>query len=98
MPDLAIIIVNYNTCDLLRNCLTSIYQSQGDFSYQVVVVDNASTDGSAAMVSTDFPQADLISSQVNDGFAFANNLGLRRVGFAADGEPGSGGASGPAMG
>ena len=87
MPDLAIIIVNYNTCDLLRNCLTSIYQSQGDFSYQVVVVDNASTDGSAAMVSTDFPQVDLISSQVNDGFAFANNLGLRRVEFAADGQP-----------
>jgi N-acetylglucosaminyl-diphospho-decaprenol L-rhamnosyltransferase len=90
MPDLAIVIVNYNTRDLLRDCLTSIYQSQGDFSYIVVVVDNASPDGSAAMVSAEFPQVDLISSQVNGGFAFANNLGLRRVGFAVDGAPGPG--------
>jgi hypothetical protein len=88
MPDLAIIIVNYNTCDLLRDCLTSIYLSQGDFSYLVVVVDNASSDGSVAMVSTEFPQVDLVSSPVNGGFAFGNNLGLRRVGFAADGQPG----------
>lgn len=86
MLDLAIIIVNYNTSDLLRNCLNSIYQSQGDLSYTVVVVDNASPDDSAAMVRTEFRQAKLIGSQVNGGFAYANNLGLRHVGF---GEVGS---------
>ena len=90
MLDLAIIIVNYNTRDLLRDCLTSIYRSQGELSYKVIVVDNASPDGSAAMVRAEFPQTDLIASQVNGGFASANNLGLRRVGFAVDGRPGPG--------
>jgi N-acetylglucosaminyl-diphospho-decaprenol L-rhamnosyltransferase len=88
MLDLAIIIVNYNTRDLLRDCLTSIYLSQGDLSFRVIVVDNASADESAAMVQTEFPQTDLIASQLNGGFASANNVGLRRVGFASDGTPG----------
>jgi N-acetylglucosaminyl-diphospho-decaprenol L-rhamnosyltransferase len=90
MLDLAIIIVNYNTRDLLRDCLTSIYLSQGDLSFRVIVVDNASADGSAAMVQTEFPQTDLIASQLNGGFASANNVGLRRVGFSSDGTPGPG--------
>ncbi len=88
MLDLAIIIVNYNTCDLLRDCLTSIYRSQGGLSFKVIVVDNASADGSAVMVRAEFSQTELIASQFNGGFAYANNLGLRRAGFAADGTPG----------
>ncbi len=48
--DLAIVILNYNTRDLLRACLRTVYASQGDFSYDVCVVDNASSDGSAEMV------------------------------------------------
>ncbi len=87
MFDLSIIIVNYNTCDLLRDCLTSIYKSQGNFTFKVVVVDNASPDNSAAMVAVEFPQASLIANPVNSGFAAANNLGLRQVGFEADGPP-----------
>ena len=87
MLDLAIIIVNYNTCDLLRDCLVSIYNSQGSIRYWVIVVDNASSDGSAAMVQTEFPQTELICSQKNGGYAFANNLGLRQVGFKDDGSP-----------
>ncbi|MCB9077634.1 MAG: glycosyltransferase family 2 protein [Anaerolineaceae bacterium] len=87
MMDLSIIIVNFNTCKLLRDCLASIYASQGDFSFNVVVVDNCSTDGSAAMVKIEFPQTHLIVSQVNGGFAYANNLGLRWAGFADDGSP-----------
>lgn len=87
MLDLSIIIVNYNTCDLLRDCLQSVYQSQGQLAYEVIVVDNASTDGSAAMVATEFPQAELIVSEENQGFAYANNIGLRRAGFADDGSP-----------
>ncbi len=88
MPDLSIVIVNYNTCDLLRDCLHSLYQSQGEITFEVIVVDNASTDGSAAMVAGEFPQARLIASPVNGGFAYANNLGLKLAGFAVDGTPG----------
>lgn len=81
MLDLGIVIVNYRTCDLLRECLQSIYESRGDFSFQVCVVDNCSQDGSCAMVGEEFPQVQLIASQVNGGYAYANNLGLRAFGF-----------------
>jgi len=81
MLDLGIVIVNYKTCDLLRECLQSIYESRGDFSFQVCVVDNCSQDGSCAMVGKEFPQAQLIESEVNGGYAYANNLGLRAFGF-----------------
>jgi N-acetylglucosaminyl-diphospho-decaprenol L-rhamnosyltransferase len=85
MLDLSIIIVNYNTCDLLRDCLNSIYQSQGHLNFNVVVVDNASPDSSAPMVETEFPQVILVANQINVGFAQANNQGIRQVGFNADG-------------
>jgi len=75
-PDLAIVIVNWNTRDLLRDCLTSVYANRG-VDFQVCVVDNASTDGSAEMVEREFPQAHVIRSLRNGGFAYANNLGLR---------------------
>lgn len=81
MIDLSIIIVNYNTCELLRNCLTSIFQSNSGINFNVVVVDNASTDGSSSMVMSEFSKVELISSTTNGGFAYANNLGLRHVGF-----------------
>ncbi len=81
MLDLAIIIVNYNTRELLRACLRSIYASEGEFSFHVTVVDNASGDGSIEMVREAFPQARAISSSQNGGFAYANNIGLRAYGF-----------------
>ncbi|MCD6289196.1 MAG: glycosyltransferase family 2 protein [Anaerolineae bacterium] len=91
MLDLAIIIVNYNTRALLRECLRSVYASQGDIAFEVCVVDNASTDDSAAMVRAEFPQARLIESSYNGGYAHANNLGLRSFGFtdspSADSRP-----------
>lgn len=87
MFDLSIIIVNYNTCNLLRDCLESIYNSRGNIQFNVIVVDNASSDGSAAMVESQFPQTQLIASPKNGGFAYANNLGLRRAGFDSDGTP-----------
>lgn len=83
MLDLAVIIVNYNTCALLRDCLVSVFASQGDFSYRVCVVDNASTDGSVEMVRREFSQVDLIASSVNGGYPYGNNVGLRHVGFTA---------------
>jgi hypothetical protein len=86
MIDLSIIIVNYNTCDLLRDCLISIFNNKGEIIYKVIVVDNASTDGSVAVVSAEFPQVDLIASRMNGGFAYANNLGLRHAGFNNNGD------------
>ncbi|NOX61029.1 MAG: glycosyltransferase family 2 protein [Chloroflexi bacterium] len=81
MLDLAIIIVNYNTKALLRVCLRSVFASEGDFTYHVTVVDNASQDGSLDMVRAEFPQARAIAAPKNGGFAYANNLGLRSYGF-----------------
>ena len=61
--------------------------SCGDISFKAVVIDNASTDGSQEMVEAHFPDVDLIASEVNGGFAYANNIGLRHVGFGSDGSP-----------
>lgn len=81
MRDLAIIIVNYNTSTLLRDCLTSIRRSQGDYIIKTCVVDNASTDDSVTMVWAEFPEVHVIVNPKNEGFARANNLGLRYFGF-----------------
>jgi N-acetylglucosaminyl-diphospho-decaprenol L-rhamnosyltransferase len=81
MLDLAVVIVNYNTCEYLRECLRSLYASEGPVIFAVAVVDNASADGSAAMVRSEFPQASLVESSINGGYAYANNLGLRHFGF-----------------
>jgi hypothetical protein len=83
MLDLAIVIVNYNTREFLRECLASIYESRGDFSYEVWVVDNASSDGSVEMVRKRFPEVKLIANEENLGFAPANNQALRALGFAS---------------
>lgn len=83
--DVGIVILNWNTKDLLRKCLETVFASEGDFSYSVVVVDNASTDGSAEMVRTEFPQAQLIASEINGGYPYGNNLGLRALGFEGAG-------------
>lgn len=79
MPDLSIIIVNYNTRDYLRACLASIEAQQGDVSVEVVVVDNASQDGSAAMLRAEFPQVRLVEPGVNTWFTGGNNLGVRHA-------------------
>lgn len=79
MPSLAIIVVNYNTRDMLAACLSSVYASRCDHAFHVFVVDNRSTDGSAAMVAERFPQASLIASDRNGGFGYANNLALRHM-------------------
>ncbi len=80
MHDLGIVIVNWNTRDLLRKCLQTVLASQG-VSFRAVVVDNASSDGSAEMVRAEFPQVEVIASAINGGFSYANNLGLRALGF-----------------
>ncbi len=75
--DLSVVIVNYNTCDLLRNCLSSLYASKGDLSFEAIVVDNDSSDGSVRMLQQEFPQVQSIRSPRNLGFGSANNLGLQ---------------------
>ncbi len=74
-PDVSIIIVNWNTRDLLRGCLSSI-AAETRARHEVIVVDNASRDGSAGMVREEFPDAVLIANAENRGFAAANNQGL----------------------
>jgi hypothetical protein len=81
MLDLGIVIVNWRTRDLLRTCLQTVYASHGAFTFTVVVVDNASDDGSAEMVAREFPQAHLIACQENLGYPMGNNLGLRALGY-----------------
>jgi N-acetylglucosaminyl-diphospho-decaprenol L-rhamnosyltransferase len=78
-PCLAIVILNYNRADLLADCLASIYAAPIRCELTVWVVDNASSDGSAAMVREQFPQAQLIVSPENGGFAKGNNLALREI-------------------
>jgi GT2 family glycosyltransferase len=78
MADISIVVVNYNTLDYLRECLASIYVHM-PISTEVIVVDNASIDGSCAMVRTEFPQVKLIASDKNLGFGLANNLGVEHA-------------------
>jgi|SRR5581483_9232904 hypothetical protein len=70
---LSVVIVNWNTRELLRVCLQSVFDTVRAKPLQVIVVDNASSDGSAAMVQHEFPAAQLIVNPTNVGFANANN-------------------------
>ena len=74
--DLSIVIVNWNTAELLIQCLESIYKSGSQYSLEVIVVDNSSTDESVSLVDRDFPCVILIRNDQNLGFARANNQGL----------------------
>lgn len=79
--DLGVVILNWNTRSLLRDCLRSVDAARGHLDVNVCVVDNASSDGSALMVRAEFPQAQVIESPVNRGYAAGNNLGLRAFEF-----------------
>jgi hypothetical protein len=84
MADLVIVIVNYNTRELLRGCLASLRASVSPPTLRVIVVDNCSRDDSAAMVRSAFPEVEIIEAERNGGFAYGNNVGLRAAGFGAD--------------
>lgn len=79
MLKLSIIIVNYNAKRFLRQCLTSLYTNESNLSFEAIVVDNNSHDGSVSMVRTDFPQTRLVENGGNVGFAKANNIGLEKA-------------------
>ncbi len=72
---ISIIIVNWNVKDLLRKCLQSLFASEVQGRLEVIVVDSASSDGSAEMVKQEFPRVALIASDENLGFARGNNVG-----------------------
>ncbi|MFZ5845285.1 MAG: glycosyltransferase family 2 protein [Patescibacteria group bacterium] len=77
--DLSIIIVSFNTQGLLRNCLYSVYEGlkNSPFSFEVIVVDNVSTDGTRPMLKKEFPQVRTLLNQENVGFGRANNQGIK---------------------
>jgi GT2 family glycosyltransferase len=74
--DVSVIIVNWNTRDMLRDCLRSVYEQTQQVSFEIVVIDNASQDGSVDMVRREFPAVVLIPNPENRGFAAANNQGM----------------------
>ncbi len=76
-PQLTVVIVNYNVKDLIQNCLSSIYKYCGNIALELIVIDNASTDGSVVMIQNKFPACILISNKTNAGFSEANNQGIR---------------------
>ncbi|RIK27141.1 MAG: hypothetical protein DCC55_39565, partial [Chloroflexi bacterium] len=80
--DLGIVILSYNTIGLLHDCLRSVLACQGDFRYQVCVVDNASGDGSVEMVQTKYPGVQVLVLRTNLGYSAGNNVGLRWFGFS----------------
>lgn len=75
--ELSIIIVNYNTRTLLRNCLHSVVKTTKGLEYEIIVVDNGSSDGSVEMLITEFPKIIRILNKENLGFARANNMGIK---------------------
>jgi asparagine synthase (glutamine-hydrolysing) len=76
-PDLSVIIVNWNTRDILRDCLASVEAHLATAVHEVIVVDNASSDGSAEMVAREFPAVRIVRNAENVGFARANNQAMR---------------------
>lgn len=76
-PELSIIIVSFNTREILRECLHAIFEYTADIAFEVIIVDNASRDDSAAMVQEAFPQVKLIELDENIGFGMGNNVGAK---------------------
>ena len=78
MPDVSVIIVSWNAKQHLQNCLMSLNDPGGRYKREVVVVDNASTDGTVKLVEEQFSEVKLIKNKENLGFARANNIGIRK--------------------
>lgn len=78
MIEVSIIIVNYNTCELTHNCVNSIYEKTNDVSFEIIVVDNGSTDMSQRILAAD-SRIVFIEANNNLGFGKANNLGVKNA-------------------
>lgn len=77
-PDISVVIVNWNTCVLLAKCIAAVEREAASVLHDIWVVDNGSRDDSVAMLRRNFPHVHVIESQVNLGFAGANNLAMQR--------------------
>ena len=77
MKELSIIIVSFNTRNILKDCLDSVFSNTSSISFEVIVIDNASSDNSVDMIKEEFPQVKLIENFDNKGFAAANNQGFK---------------------
>lgn len=77
--DVSIIIVNWNTKKLLEECLNSVFKFTKGINFEAIVVDNNSKDGSVQMVEQKFPKVNLVKNQKNEGFAKANNIGIKKA-------------------
>lgn len=73
--DVSVIIVSYNTCDLLKKCICSILEKTKGVSFEIIVVDNHSSDESVKVITESFPEVKIISLEENLGFGRANNWG-----------------------
>ena len=76
---ISIIIVNYNVCEFLRHALVSLQKAMRGIRGEIIVVDNASDDGSVEMLRRDFPRVAVIASKSNGGFAKANNMAMKKA-------------------
>ncbi len=77
--DLSVIIVNYNVKEFIYNLLPSIKKAGEGLSFEIIIVDNASSDGSVEYIRKDFPEVNLIALDQNLGFSKANNIGLKEA-------------------
>lgn len=77
--DVSVIILNYKTKELLRRCIEHVRRSSRDIQYEVIVVDNASKDGSVQMVQSAFPDVRIYEMEQNRGFAAGMNFGMRHA-------------------
>jgi GT2 family glycosyltransferase len=75
---ISIIIVNYNTFQLTKDCIESIFENTSDICYEIILVDNNSSDGSVEKLSTAFPGLEIYSNTENLGFGKANNIGVAK--------------------
>jgi GT2 family glycosyltransferase len=73
--DISIIIVSYNTKDLLYNCIQSIYEHTKNITFEIIISDNGSSDGTSNMIEQSFPEVTFIDNKKNWGFGIANNIG-----------------------
>lgn len=79
MPNLSLVIVSYNTCQLTLQCLESIFKNKWRYKIELWVVDNNSTDDSVVVIKKKYPQVKVIQSKINLGFAGGNNLALKQA-------------------
>jgi len=79
LVDISIIIINWNTKQLLLDCMASVYDTVHKAAFEIFVVDNGSTDGSVRSLADKYPDVTIIANTRNEGFAKANNAALRRM-------------------